>query len=222
MPTKGSSSVDLMIMTGSSSSTRSKIVALSFAGLAIMAWTGLVRSNHVSLQASTITSIEQGISFLVSTYNDDDSDEEDEQDDSPLPIIDNDSSTISDNNNQEPARLPLSEFVVNNEIRGDVQFLLDFCVLGHSRTGTTSIVNWLNNDDKSIAILPAASSGSLHQGKPAKLVQDLYQLPAKQPAEKRGFKSPPRHCRSQSTLGPGHLLAANQNYRWCPASRPLV
>lgn len=38
------------------------------------------------------------------------------------------------------AQPPLSELIGDNEtkITGDVQFLLDFSIIGHSKTGTTA------------------------------------------------------------------------------------
>lgn len=49
---------------------------------------------------------------------------------------------------QQEYRPPLSDLVHNDEVSGDVQFLLDFAIVGHSKTGTTAHMNWLANHEE--------------------------------------------------------------------------
>ena len=86
-------------------------------------------------------------------------------------------------------RPPLKRLVKNDYkgILGDVSWLLDFAIVGHSKTSTTTQMNWLANHEEI-----AMYSWELHalsEGRPAKLVRELYELPRGSHL-KRGYKSP--------------------------------
>lgn len=83
----------------------------------------------------------------------------------------------------------LSQLIDEDEERttivGDVQWMLDFAIIGHSRTGTSTLANWLRSHE-SVA-MHSEELHSLSQGDPADLVRRLYELPAGH--YKRGYKS---------------------------------
>jgi len=73
---------------------------------------------------------------------------------------------------------PLSSLIGDTEadIRGDVQFLLDFAIVGHPKTGTTALNRWLRSHEE-ILMYPNEDH-SLKSGKPAELVSLLHALPS--------------------------------------------
>lgn len=95
---------------------------------------------------------------------------------------------VNDNSN-DVGRPPLSSLIGDEEadIRGDVQFLLDFAIVGHPKTGTTALNFWLRTHEE-ILMYPHEVH-SLRGGRPAELVSLLYALPSGR-QYKRGYKAP--------------------------------
>jgi len=89
----------------------------------------------------------------------------------------------------DEGRPPLSSLIDDYQnITGDVQFLLDFAIIGHPKTATTTILYWLRSHPE--ILMPRHEVRSLRKGKPAALVEELYtSLPAGS-LYKRGYKSP--------------------------------
>ena len=93
---------------------------------------------------------------------------------------------ISIDHEQRPA---LSELVGDNEtkITGDVQFLLDFAIIGHAKTGTTTLMKRLAAHEE--VQMYESEIRSLQNNEPAELVSLMYALPPGN-QYKRGYKSP--------------------------------
>lgn len=73
----------------------------------------------------------------------------------------------------------------NNSITGDVQFLLDFAIVGHPKTATTTLLYWLRSQQHrrrrhpgggGAILMPRREVRSLARGRPAALVRTLYGL----------------------------------------------
>lgn len=75
----------------------------------------------------------------------------------------------------------------NGKIIGDVQFTLDFAIVGHSKTGTTAQMNWLADHPE--VQMYHHEVHSLKNGRPEELVELLYELP-QGPQYQRAYKSP--------------------------------
>jgi hypothetical protein len=86
-------------------------------------------------------------------------------------------------------RPPLEELIGDRKlnITGDVQFLLDFAILGFPKCGTSTMMRWLNQHSSASVI--DVEVYDLMSNRPARLVNRLYKLPADE-AHKRGYKSP--------------------------------
>lgn len=88
----------------------------------------------------------------------------------------------------DSSRPPLNHLIEDNEIIGDVQFLLDFAIVGFGKCGTSTLMEFF-------AAIPQVAIFSrevydLVRHQPAQLVQSLYQdLPAGN-AYIRGYKNP--------------------------------
>jgi hypothetical protein len=92
-------------------------------------------------------------------------------------------STITHVNN----RLPLDQLVDphNNTIIGDVQFLLDFSIIGFGKCGTSTMMHWLAGHDEVQSFRKEV--WDLVGSRPDKLIRRLYQdLPSGN--YKRGYK----------------------------------
>jgi hypothetical protein len=94
-----------------------------------------------------------------------------------------------DNTPNQP-RVPLDSLVQSGsktEITGDVQFLMDFAIVGYPKTATSTMVRWLSRQtgiqmyDHEIY--------HLKDGEPADMVRKLYALPEGEQF-KRGYKAP--------------------------------
>ena len=72
-------------------------------------------------------------------------------------------------------------------IIGDVQFLLDFAIIGHPKTSTSAIIRWLSKDDQ--IRMKNGEDHALTQGQPGQMVQNLYQLEHGR-QYRRGYKAP--------------------------------
>ena len=86
---------------------------------------------------------------------------------------------------------PLETIVQNNTIVGDPQFILDFCILGFAKAGTTTMQNLLCNHPE--AQCHNHEVRDLLKSKPARLVTHLYELQNNTRGyipTKRGYKNP--------------------------------
>jgi hypothetical protein len=72
-------------------------------------------------------------------------------------------------------------------IIGNVQFLLDFAIIGHPKTSTSALVHWLSKDDQ--IRMKNGEDHALTKGRTGQMVQNLYQLEHGR-QYKRGYKSP--------------------------------
>jgi hypothetical protein len=92
---------------------------------------------------------------------------------------------------EEPEKeRPLLHTIIGDfeqNIKGDVEFLLDFAIIGHPKTATTFTMHWLASHPE--IQMYEHELHSLAQGKPAELVSQLYALP---PGSKfqHGYKAP--------------------------------
>jgi len=85
-------------------------------------------------------------------------------------------------------RPPLSKLVdEKGNIISDVQFLLDFAIVGHPKTATTALMKWLASHDE--VQMYTREIHSLFKGKPDELVELMYALPEGR-QYKRGYKLP--------------------------------
>lgn len=89
---------------------------------------------------------------------------------------------------------PLNKLIneSNHTIINNVNFLLDFAIIGFGKCGTSSIMNWLRSSSDEIQMFPIEISELLHS-RPINLIQLLYnQLPHNNEYNiyKRGYKSP--------------------------------
>jgi hypothetical protein len=73
------------------------------------------------------------------------------------------------------------------DIRGDVQFILDFAIIGHPKTATSFTMRWLASHEE--IQMHTHEVNSLYYGKPADLVRQLHALPPGR-QYKRGYKAP--------------------------------
>jgi len=84
-------------------------------------------------------------------------------------------------------RPPLSELVDGYKVTSNVEFLLDFAIIGHAKCATTLLMHWIGHRDD-----VQMYSKEMHQltfGKPAEFVKEMYKLPAG-PQYRRGYKAP--------------------------------
>jgi hypothetical protein len=89
----------------------------------------------------------------------------------------------------EEDRPPLDALIgdLAKNIQRDVEFLLDFAIIGHPKTATSSTMFWLAKHPE--IQMYKHELGSLYHGKPAELVSQLYALPPGR-KYKRGYKAP--------------------------------
>lgn len=87
---------------------------------------------------------------------------------------------------QTDNRPPLDELIApNNTIIGDVQFLLDFSIIGFGKCGTSTIMHWLAGHEEIQSFRMEIWDLMVHR--PENLIRRLYQeLPAGD--YKRGYK----------------------------------
>jgi hypothetical protein len=91
---------------------------------------------------------------------------------------------------QRTERPPLESLVregSKTEILGDVQFLMDFAVVGYPKTATTTMLSWLNSQEE--ILMYNHEIYYLTDGEPADMVRALYALPSGE-QYKRGYKAP--------------------------------
>jgi len=84
-------------------------------------------------------------------------------------------------------RPPLESLVNGTDIIGDVEFLLNFAIIGFPKTGTTSFSLWLRLHPK--LEISGAEWYDLAKGKPASLASNLY-MQLREGNYKRGYKAP--------------------------------
>ena len=94
---------------------------------------------------------------------------------------------------------PLDSLIGDNKanIIGDVQFMLDFAIIGHPKTASTFTMYWLAGHDE--VAMYKHEVRSLRKGLPADFVSQLYDLP-KGRYYKRGYKNPD-DLKSDNALG---------------------
>ena len=104
--------------------------------------------------------------------------------------------TVDDTNpgcstgNDEATRPPLCSLVKEDsmtEILGDVQFLLDFAIVGYPKAATTTTLMWLANQTE--IQMYDHEVYHLKDGEPAEMVRQMYALPEGD-HYKRGYKAP--------------------------------
>ena len=74
-----------------------------------------------------------------------------------------------------------------DDIKDNVQFMLDFAIIGHPKTATTFTMNWLASHRE--IQMYTHELNAMAKGKPAELVSLLYDLPAGR-NYRRGYKAP--------------------------------
>jgi hypothetical protein len=84
-------------------------------------------------------------------------------------------------------RPKLKTLIRGEEVIGDPQFLLDFAILGVAKCGTSTMKRWLCEHPE--IQCPPREVNDLSRGRPAWLVERLYELPEGD-YFKRGYKSP--------------------------------
>lgn len=84
---------------------------------------------------------------------------------------------------------PLSAFVGHGDmaIKRDVQCIMDFAIIAHPKTATSSTLKWLNEHPE--VVLPPVEINALPMGQPAEHVRILYNL-SSEVDMKRGYKAP--------------------------------
>jgi hypothetical protein len=87
---------------------------------------------------------------------------------SPLPVFQPSSSS----------RPRLSDLIGDRyeNITGNVQWLLDFAMIGHSKCGTTTFLEWMKRNPSQETLVLPDERYDLQRGRPARLVERLYQL----------------------------------------------
>lgn len=111
--------------------------------------------------------------------------------------------------NTEPLKPQLSELTGDKEenITGNVQFLLDFAIIGHAKCGTTTFLKWMK-DHAAEALVLGDESYELRRGLPARLVHRLYNLqPSVATTSKKtndSFTSVHNHDRTTLTFRRGY------------------
>jgi hypothetical protein len=93
---------------------------------------------------------------------------------------------VSATNTTSIKRPKLKTLIRGEKVIGDPQFLLDFAILGVAKCGTTTMRDWLCGHPE--AQCPPREVNDLSRGRPAWLVERLYELPKGN--FKRGYKSP--------------------------------
>jgi hypothetical protein len=73
------------------------------------------------------------------------------------------------------------------DLKGDVQFLLDFAIIAFPKTATTFTMKWLAGHEE--ILMNTQEVYSLQLGKPAELVSQFYDMPRGM-QYKRGYKAP--------------------------------
>ena len=84
---------------------------------------------------------------------------------------------------------PLDSLIGDNvsNVIGDVQFMLDFALVGHAKTASTFTMEWLAGQDE--VAMYKHEVRSLGHNRPAELISQLYELPQGR-YYKRGYKNP--------------------------------
>jgi hypothetical protein len=92
---------------------------------------------------------------------------------------------------EEPEKeRPLLHTIIGDfekNIKGDVEFLLDFAIIGHPKTATTFTMHWLASHPE--IQMHEKEIHSLRKGRPAEMVSRLYPLPAGSKYQ-HGYKAP--------------------------------
>jgi Sulfotransferase domain len=126
----------------------------------------------------------------VRHYFDDAENRVNEEENSGLTVVEDTAETQITAETQVSNRPPLDTLVKVgslSEITGDVQFLLDFAIVGYPKTATSTKVRWLASQ-KEIQMYDHEIY-HLKDGEPAEMVRQLYALPEGD-HYKRGYKAP--------------------------------
>lgn len=99
---------------------------------------------------------------------------------------------VSLDRERQDGRPPLSDLLFridenHSEIIGDVDWLMDYAIVGHSKTATSDIMRWLCKHPEVLGYRNEVRS--LYHRRPDELVELLYNLPAGRNM-KRGYKHP--------------------------------
>jgi hypothetical protein len=111
----------------------------------------------------------------------------------PAPILSENTSTFEQATTllswEKLGKPPLHELVNGSAIRpgADVQFLLDFAMVGHAKTATTYLMKWIAAHDD--VLMFREEIHFLTTGMPGLFVQKMYSLPAGS-RYRRGYKAP--------------------------------
>jgi hypothetical protein len=90
-----------------------------------------------------------------------------------------------------PALPPLSSLVQNNTIIGDVDFLLDFAIVGHCKTGTTFLANWLSSHSEIDGSWNERETHHLTSLRASRMVEHLYNNNQRHhPDQRHAYKAP--------------------------------
>jgi hypothetical protein len=89
-------------------------------------------------------------------------------------------------------QIPLDSLISDDykSIQGDVQFLMDFAIIGHSKTATSFMKKWFRHHPQMLIRNDEVHHLSDPVLGPAKMVEDLYTLGPIRPKMYRGYKAP--------------------------------
>jgi hypothetical protein len=89
---------------------------------------------------------------------------------------------------------PLDSLIHGTRVIGNVDFLLDFAIIGHAKTGTTLLQSWLRSSKH--VRMHDDEVHALTQLEPARMVRLLYELPACSAGDSclHGYKAPRDVC----------------------------
>jgi len=94
--------------------------------------------------------------------------------------------TLTEQTHDEEKHLPFDSLVKGNQIVGDVDFLLDYAVVGFAKCSTSATINWINSHQEA-KVLPGESK-DLRLGNPHIFAARLYHY--MEPNLKMGYKNP--------------------------------
>lgn len=95
---------------------------------------------------------------------------------------------VESHNSKEEERPPFNTLVQGQKIVGNVQFLLDFAIVGFAKCSTSSMIQWIQTHPES-QVLPGENK-DLRLRQPIKLVSKLYHDLPEGSKYKRGYKNP--------------------------------
>jgi hypothetical protein len=106
----------------------------------------------------------------------------------PLQTSTTRSTSIKSKRSTFPSPIPPLSSLINNEtVIDEVDFLLDFAIIGHCKTGTTFLAKWLGSHSEITNDLLGKERHYLTTKQPFRMVEYLHSLPGDQ---LRAFKAP--------------------------------